>query len=44
MRAAFKGNTACLAALIQAKAELNLQDNVRWEMSSGCNVDYMVLE
>ena len=30
MEAAFGGKTACLAALIQAKAELNLQDNVRW--------------
>ena len=35
MRAVFAGKTACLAALIQAKADVNLQADVRWVLM-GC--------
>ena len=48
MAAACNGKTDCLSALIQAKANLDVQDAVRscgdvvWV--PGCNIDYLVLE
>ena len=48
MEAAFNGETACLSALIQAKANVDHQDNVRWSADvvwvPGCNVDDLALE
>ena len=41
------GKTACLSALVQAKADLNLQNEVRWSAAdvvwvSGRNIGYLV--
>ena len=44
MDAAFEGKSECLPVLIQAKADVNLQDKARWSEVSGCSIDYLVLE
>ena len=48
MDAAFKGESECLSALMQAKADINVQSTVRWSevvvSVPGCNIDYLVLD
>ena len=47
MFAAEEGKAVCLSALVQAKADVNLKDNVRWSAADvvwvpGRNIGYLV--
>ena len=48
MYAAIRGENEGLSQLIEGKADLNLQNKVRWSeavvLVSGCNIDCLVLE